>query len=86
MLVMTKILSLILMLLFANQLLRKLLKQSEKDFSPGNLKQVVFHKRCRQLGGGGGVKNWSKLVKIANGQYYKSADMGEGGVKNPEKY
>ena len=66
------------MLLFANQLLRKLLKQSEKDFSPGNLKQVVFHKRCRQLEGGG-VKNWSKLPTDST---KKLLTWGEGGVKN----
>ena len=71
---MTKILSLILMLLFANQLLRKLLKQSEKDFSPGNLIQGVVHKRRQQLGGGRG----QKLVKIADRYYHKTSDMGEG--------
>ena len=32
---------------------------------------------------GGGVKNWSKLPTDSTKQ--KTADMGEGGFKNPEK-
>jgi len=39
----------------------------------------AVHKRRRQLGG---VKNWSKLLTDST---KKTANMGEGGVKNPEK-
>ena len=42
----------------------------------------AVHKWRLQLGGGGGVKNWSKLPTDST---KKTANMGEGGVKNPEK-
>ena len=41
----------------------------------------AVHKRCRQLGGGEGSKIGQNCQRIV----LKTADVGEGGVKNPEK-